>query len=182
MQRTRKRAIVLGLSALTAGALVLPAVAWAADPTPSPSGSASPSTPDQTDRPDQPGGPGGFGHHGPGGGEIVESLAAELGVTEEQVRDALAAVREQMRDAGRRENADREARQAAFAKALAAELGVSEEKVTAALEKARAAADADRTARLKERLDAAVAAGKITQADADAVLRVARAGVLAGPR
>jgi hypothetical protein len=181
MQRTRKRAIVLGLSGLAAGALVVPAVAWAADPTPSPSGSASPSTPDRTDRPDRPGGPG-FGHHGPGGGEIVESLAAELGVTEQKVRDALAAVREQMRDTGRPDDADGEARQAAFAKALAAELGVPEVKVTAALEKARAAASAERTARLKERLDAAVAAGKITQADADAVLRVAEAGVLGGHR
>ncbi|HEX2356046.1 MAG TPA: hypothetical protein VHI50_06260 [Micromonosporaceae bacterium] len=172
MQNTRKRAVVLGLSGLAAGALVLPAVASAADPTPSPSAS-SPSSPDPR---------GAGGHHGPGGGEMVGSLASELGVTEQRVRDALDAVRERLRDAGRPDDADREARRAAFAKALAAELGVSEERVTAALEKARSAAEADRTARLTEGLDAAVRDGKITQADADAVLRVAEAGVLGGVR
>ncbi|NUR70724.1 MAG: hypothetical protein HOU81_07870 [Hamadaea sp.] len=40
--------------------------------------------------------------------------------------------------------------------------------------------DVDRTAKLKERLDAAVKAGKLTQAEADAVLKAAKLGLLGG--
>ncbi|NUO59616.1 MAG: hypothetical protein HOV78_23380 [Hamadaea sp.] len=38
----------------------------------------------------------------------------------------------------------------------------------------------DRTAKLKERLDAAVKAGTLTQAEADAVLKAAKLGLLGG--
>ncbi|MEV6970995.1 hypothetical protein AB0M47_38420 [Hamadaea sp. NPDC051192] len=38
----------------------------------------------------------------------------------------------------------------------------------------------DRTAKLKERLDAAVKAGKLTQAEADAVLKAGKLGLLGG--
>ena len=75
-----------------------------------------------------------------------------------------------------------------FAAALAAELGLDEATVKAALEKVRA----DHPGRghggapqqkedLTSRLDAAVAAGTITQEEADAVKKVAEAGVLKGP-
>lgn len=81
-------------------------------------------------------------------------------------------------------------RQAAFAEALAKELGVPTEKVTAALEKLREQRKADRPqrpgaaerqARLKERLDRAVQDGKLTQEQADAILKAAESGVLRGP-
>ncbi|HEY3006503.1 MAG TPA: hypothetical protein VGJ63_00360 [Micromonosporaceae bacterium] len=179
MQRPHKRAVVLGLSGLAAGALVVPAAAWATGGTPSPgaSGSAAPSS--------APARPGPGWHHGPGGPELVRTLASELGLSEQKVRDALDAVRGELRgvpprrgQGGTPSAADRDARRAEFTKALAAKLGVTEEKLTAALDKARAAADADHAARLKARLDAAVQAGKITQADADAVMRVEKAGVL----
>ncbi|MEV0002956.1 hypothetical protein AB0H28_11795 [Micromonospora sp. NPDC050980] len=84
-------------------------------------------------------------------------------------------------------------RQAEFAEALAKELGVSTDKVTAALEKLREQRQADRPERptppsaqdrqaaLKERLDQAVKNGKLTQEQADAVLKAAESGVFPGP-
>ena len=75
-------------------------------------------------------------------------------------------------------------RQAAFAAALAKELGISEDKVTAALEKVetqmRAEANTERQAALKARLDQAVKDGKLTQEQADAILKAAESGVLPG--
>ncbi|GLI03033.1 hypothetical protein Pa4123_83110 [Phytohabitans aurantiacus] len=83
-------------------------------------------------------------------------------------------------------------RDAAFAKALAAELGISEDKVAAAVEKVREQqkpqgqpkgapkTQADRQAELKSRLDAAVKEGKLTQEQADAILKAYEAGVLGG--
>ncbi|WNM37438.1 hypothetical protein RMN56_19950 [Micromonospora halotolerans] len=81
-------------------------------------------------------------------------------------------------------------RQADFAEALAKELGVPTDKVTAALDKLREQRQADRPERpstedrqaaLKERLDQAVKDGKLTQEQADAVLKAAEAGVFPGP-
>ncbi len=77
-------------------------------------------------------------------------------------------------------------RQAELAEALAKELGVDKEKVAAALAKIdseRAAArpdlaKPDRAADLKTRLDKAVSEGKLTRAEADAILKAADAGVL----
>ena len=83
---------------------------------------------------------------------------------------------------------DREARRAQrqdeLAQALATELGIEKERVAAALEKVHAArkaeVKAERIAALKTRLDAAVAAGTLTQEQADAILKAAEAGVLPG--
>lgn len=81
-------------------------------------------------------------------------------------------------------------RQAEFAESLAKELGVSTDKVTAALEKLREQRQADRPERpstedrqaaLKDRLDQAVKDGKLTQEQADAVLKAAEAGVFPDP-
>ncbi|HEU4423134.1 MAG TPA: hypothetical protein VFR67_11430 [Pilimelia sp.] len=82
--------------------------------------------------------------------------------------------------------ADREERhaerQAELAAALAKELGIDEAKVAAALEKVEAQlladAKADRLAALKTRLDEAVKEGKLTQEQADAIMKAAEAGVL----
>ncbi|GAB3068299.1 hypothetical protein [Micromonospora schwarzwaldensis] len=95
------------------------------------------------------------------------------------------------------QNSDRQQRhadrQAEFAESLAKELGVPADKVTAALEKLREQRQADRPERptppsaqdrqaaLKERLDQAVKDGKLTQEQADAVLKAAEAGVFPGP-
>ncbi|MFI5832738.1 hypothetical protein ACIA5A_03580 [Micromonospora sp. NPDC051300] len=84
-------------------------------------------------------------------------------------------------------------RQAEFAEALAKELGVPADRVTAALEKLREQRQADRPERptppsaqdrqaaLKDRLDQAVKDGKLTQEQADAVLKAAESGVFPGP-
>jgi hypothetical protein len=78
----------------------------------------------------------------------------------------------------------RNERRAALAAVLAKELGIDQAKVADALEKAQAQLDADakteRQAQLKERLDAAVKDGKLTQEQADAILEAAEAGVLPG--
>ncbi|MFY1651295.1 hypothetical protein ACN27J_10400 [Solwaraspora sp. WMMB762] len=87
----------------------------------------------------------------------------------------------------------RAAKMTELAETLAAELGVSADDVTAALEKVheeragdrpergeRPEGTADRQAALQERLDAAVADGKLTRAEADAVLKAHEEGVLAG--
>jgi imidazolonepropionase-like amidohydrolase len=76
----------------------------------------------------------------------------------------------------------REARQDELARLLAAELGISQDKVSAALdavrEKLRTQARADAQERLADRLDAAVAEGTLTRAQADAILEAAENGVL----
>jgi hypothetical protein len=88
-----------------------------------------------------------------------------------------------------RSTGERADRHAEFAEALAKELGVPTEKVTAALEKLREQRkadrpepnDADRQAQLKERLDQAVKDGKLTQEQADAIMKAVEAGVFPGP-
>jgi len=65
-----------------------------------------------------------------------------------------------------------------LAKALAEKLGVDEAKVAAALAEIRAARQADRAAALKDKLDAAVKAGTLTQAEADAVQKAVEKGVI----
>jgi hypothetical protein len=83
-------------------------------------------------------------------------------------------------------NTDREDRRAAqrdaYAEALAKELGIDKEKVSVALDKVdadrQAQFKAERLAALKTRLDAAVKDGKLTQAEADAILKAAENGAL----
>lgn len=85
-------------------------------------------------------------------------------------------------------DSDREQRRAErqdkMAEALAKELGISKDKVAAALTKVEdqmhSEAQAERQAALKERLAEAVSAGKLTQAEADAILKANEAGVLPG--
>jgi hypothetical protein len=71
-----------------------------------------------------------------------------------------------------------------LAEALATELGISKEKVAAALDKVlgqmNEQARAERLTHLKERLATAVREDKLTQAQADAILKAAEEGVLPG--
>ena len=84
---------------------------------------------------------------------------------------------------------DPESRHQQLASALAKELGVDESKVSDALDKLREERKADRPEQtpdkartdLKTRLAAAVKEGKLTQAEADAVLKAAEAGIIGGP-
>jgi len=85
-------------------------------------------------------------------------------------------------------DADREQRQAErrdrMAELLASELGIDKAKVAEALTKVedqmRSEMKAEHQAALSERLDAAVAEGKLTREEADAILKASEAGVLPG--
>ena len=120
----------------------------------------------------------------------AKALAEKLGVSEAQVTEAVKAFRQANRPA--KPNRDRTdpstrpdpaARDAALATSLADSLGVDEAKVSAALAEIRSAATRERAAALKTKLDAAVKAGTLTQAEADAVAKAADKGVIrVGPR
>lgn len=160
------------------------AIANAADSTGNDSASTGSSSSSASDGPR-------FGGHrgGPANIERAALLAERLGLDEEKVADALDAVRDELprpeKPAAGEERtpptaADREERDAAFAKALAAELDVT----TAAVSDALAGIDAERQAGyrtdLSTRLDTAVDAGDLTAADKASVLKAFDAGVLGG--
>ncbi|CCI53667.1 hypothetical protein [Nostocoides jenkinsii] len=152
------------------------------------------------------GGPDGFGRgpgHGPGMGGFgmgrgldTAALATKLGVTEDKLTAALQKVGQSMRDQSMSDQDDKaedgtrtpptqaemDARQQAFAAALAKVLGIDQAKVTAAFDALRAEREAARKAELSSRLDAAVKAGKLTDADKQSILKGFDAGVLGGPQ
>lgn len=123
---------------------------------------------------------------GPFGG--LEDMAAALGVDVETLEAAIEAAQEatrpeaEARPALPRSDEEREAKRDAFIEALAAELGVSVEDVEAAIEAAQPteeeleAARAERLAQLEERLDEAVADGRLTREEADRILATAESG------
>lgn len=130
------------------------------------------------------------GHMGRGLGRGMDSaaFAEKLGVDEATLTAALQQVRAALRDAAGDEDhagppteAERTARQQEFAAALAKELGIEQAKVTAALDALRAERQADARAVFSARLDEAVKAGTLTEADKAAVLKAFDAGVLGGP-
>ena len=146
-----------------------------------------------------PGSPGGRGHRGgPGRGafdqDLAKQLAEKLGVDQTKVSDALKAIREANKPttppsanpsaspSERPTRPDPTKREAQLAKQLAEKLGIDEAKVTKALDEIRAERQADRAAALKTRLDAAVKAGTLTQAEADAVTKAVEKGVIGGGR
>lgn len=139
----------------------------------------------------------GMGHLGEGGmghgarlDELASALASRLGVDETKVKNALTAARADLkgtfkaqRQKGERPTeADRTAAQEAFATAVAKQLGIDAAKVKSALadveQQFRTQRLAEHEADLKARLDQAVTDGKLTRAEADAVLKAAKAGVI----
>jgi DNA-binding transcriptional regulator YdaS (Cro superfamily) len=194
MNRTRRTtAVAVATGALALGVGIGAATIASADPTPTPSTSPSvtPSQPDANGTPAKAGG--GPGHRGGRGlmqAENAKALADKLGVSEAKVTDALKAFREANRPAKPKQDRtdpgnrpDPAVRDAAMAKSLASALGVSEAKVKTAIEEVRSAARAERATALKTRLDAAVKAGTLTQAEADAVTKAVDQGVIrVGPR
>jgi hypothetical protein len=108
------------------------------------------------------------------GAEFAKDLAAQLGLPQQQVTTAVQQVRTQLQ-------ADHKAgtaTQGEFVTQLAAKLGLDQTKVRTAVQAVRAQERTDRQAQLKTRLDQAVKAGKISQSDADAYLRVVQSGAL----
>ena len=182
MSRPRKALVASAAVGLTAfGAAVGVASLASADPTatPSPSATSTPSGTPSTGTPDpgQRGGP----ERGPRSEQLAEQLAGKLGVSEEQVATALAEVWEENRPFTERDPSQRPdpaERDADLAKALASKLGIDEAQVKAAIDEIRAERQAERAAALKEDLDAAVQAGTLTQAEADAVQKAVEKGVI----
>jgi hypothetical protein len=169
-----KTAVAVAAGVLALGAGVGIAGVAAADPTPTPNPTATGSPSPGTDRPG--------GRHGGGfrDGAQLSELASKLGVTEEKLSEAVRAIREENRSTTRPADQTREQRDAALSEALAEKLNLDEAKVTQALAEIRAAKQAEQAAALKERLDAAVADGTLTQAEADAVTKAVEKGVISG--
>ncbi len=185
MSKYRMRAAALLAAGAVAGGASATALAANADDTTGSTGSSSTQGAD----PGRPG-PGGPDGHGPG--LDAAALAKALGVSEDDLKDAFDAVRDQLGpgDAARPADGERPApptdaeraeREAALAKALAEELGLDEAKVSAALDDVRAAHDAERRQDLSDRLDQAVSDGTLTAGDKASVLEAYDAGVLGGP-
>ena len=172
MTSTKRTAIITAVGALTLGAgLGVAGLAnGAPTPTPTTTQSAAPA-----DRPE------GRGGHGGGlRGTSASELATKLGVTEAKVTEALQAIRDERKATDKSDTArpDAAARDAALAKSLAEKLGLEEAKVATALAELRTANDADHKAAFQTKLDEAVKAGTLTQAEADAVLKAAEKGVI----
>ncbi len=144
-------------------------------------------------------GDGKAGHHRPGGmhgmgkgpGGDAKALASKLGVDETTLEDALKAVRDDLKAARKAGSAaapapdpagktkpDPAAMQDKMASALASKLGIDASKVTTALTELRTAEEADRQKAFDDRLAKAVTDGTLTQADADAVTKAQKAGVI----
>ena len=157
-----------------------------ADPTPSsPPSSAAPTAAPSGAPSGTPGQ--GKGHAGPRAERQAHltQLAKALGVDEAKLRTAVQEVRtarQADRPApGQRLTKDqRQARRDAYVKALAEKLGVSESKVSDALKQVRTDERAQAKQALSKRLDRAVKNGKLTRAEADAVLKAADLGIVHG--
>lgn len=192
MAASRKTAVVLasGMLALGAGIGIGVANLASADitPTPSPTSTASGSPAPGTDR-GWPGHPG----RDSGADGLARELANKLGVDEATVEEALRAIKEESEPAGKPDptagpdpmtkpdpptKPDVAEREAALAKALSSKLGIDEAKIKAALAEISATHQAERMAALEARLDAAVQAGTLTQAEADAVQKAVDQGVI----
>lgn len=194
----KKRVAGLILTGVAAAGLGLGAAGVAfADPSATPSASPTTQATAGTSSGTGQDNPGRGHHRGERQGELAKQLAAKLGVDETKVTEALQSLRTEQRaqaraqrdqapqgtqgdqgSPGTGQKPDRTARDAELAKGLAQKLGVDEAKVTQALSDIRTAHQAEHKAAFSTRLDQAVTDGKITRAEADAVLKAAEAGVI----
>jgi hypothetical protein len=174
-------AVASGVFALAAGIGV--AGLASADPTTAPAASPTGAPSAGTDRSGPGHGGSGRGDHSRFDGDLTAKLAEKLGVTEDRISTAL----KEIRDANKPDQStkpdpgskpDPSTRHAELAKALAAELGIDEAKIKTALDEIRAEHTAQRATALKDRLAAAVKAGTLTQAEADAVQKAFDIGVI----
>jgi len=159
--------------------------------TPTPTATSTQAGPNQGTTDSTPGngrgwGPGGrHGGMGPGMGKGVDlaALATKLGVDQTKLEDALKAVRQDLKakpapGQGTATKPDPATMQDELATKLASELGIDAAKVKAAFADLRAAHEADEQKAFDDRLAQAVKDGTLTQAEADAVKKAAKAGVI----
>lgn len=190
VKKMKKRIILpaAAIIAVGAGSLGVAQYALADDQTPNPTASAS-ASPDNPKTGTSTSGKGGK-REGRAGkrGMDTSALASKLGIDETKLKAAVQKAREAVRPSSAPDKgteADRATQQEKFATALASELGIDKEKVSAALKEIHAARQAEQKAALKARLDQAVSSGTLTQAEADAVMKAAEAGIVpmgGGPR
>jgi hypothetical protein len=165
-------------------------------PASTPSATSTPGTPNKGTPDSTPGNGRGWGPGGRHGGGIgmgigkgvgkgvdLSALATKLGVDETKLKDAIKAVRDEMKAAhtpgqGNATKPDITAMQSEFATKLAAKLGIGAAKVKAALADLRAAHEAEEQKAFDDRLAQAVKDGKLTQTEADAVKKAAKAGII----
>ena len=187
-----KKTMILGTSAAAVALLAglgLAGVASAADSTGTATTSATGSTSANGSTESAPPGDSGQGGHrgghrgGGGAADIAPALAVKLGVDESKLSGALKSFRQANKPGGRPANGtkpDRTQQDAALATSLAGSLGIDEAKATAALAELRAEKQGERAAALIAKLDAAVGAGTLTRAEADAVAKAVEKGVIGG--
>ncbi|SDL63724.1 phage protease [Tessaracoccus oleiagri] len=124
------------------------------------------------------------GHGAMRGGADLGSLAEKLGVAEDDIEDAMEAVRDELRSTMQEggpfgmSDEDRQSHQDAMADALATELGIDVDTVKAALQEMHDERQAARDAETDEVLDQAVEDGKLTQSEADAVRKAVEEGIV----
>ena len=119
---------------------------------------------------------------GMGKGADLSALATKLGVDETKLEDAIKAVRNELR-ASRTPGQgatkpDPATMQDELATKLASTLGIDAAKVKAAFADLRATHEAEEQKAFDDRLAQAVKDGTLTQAEADAVKKAAKAGVI----
>ena len=176
----KSRKVVLGAGAAAAAAAVSLGAAGMAfaetTTTPEVTSSASSSA--------QPGGGFGGHHGGRGGGFDTAALATKLGVDEAALTEALQTVRESVKSGAEAtgERPDRSAMNTALAAPLAEALGLDESAVQTALDELRSEKQAERSAELQDRLDAAVEDGTLMQEEADGAAKAIEEGVIGGGR
>jgi hypothetical protein len=160
--------------------------------TPTPTATSTQGDPNQGTTGSTPGnghgwGPGGrHGGMGPGmgmgKGADLSALATKLGVDQTKLEDALRAVRDELkanRTPGQgATKPDPATMQDQLATKLASKLGIDAAKVKAAIADLRATEQADHQKAFDDRLAKAVTDGTLTQAEADAVKKAAKAGVI----
>ena len=178
-QVKRTAAAVTGAVALVVALGVAGLAAATPTTSPNPSDTAGPSAASTEPPGKRHGGPDKHGGLNGRAGALAEKLDLD--------RAAVAAALREYRKANKRAaDSTRPARDTALAEALAAKLGVSESEVTKAVAEVRAERKAVRGAprgaareqRVADRLAAAVKAGTLTQAEADAVKKAVDAGIV----
>lgn len=170
--RITMRAFTPFIKAFATSALAAAAIAGGAGYAVAQDVSENPAPADAQSAAPQPGEAHQHGDHG----EHAAALAAKLGVSEQQLQDAMKTIHSQHDKDGAQPGAP-----ADQAQELADALGKNVNDVRTALDELRTEAEHAKRDELANRLDEAVKAGMLTTADKDSILKGFDAGVLTPP-